>query len=483
MKPILQVKQLSIWLKSQVVNNISFDLHPEETLALVGESGAGKSITVMSIIRLLPNIAEYGRDSQLLLGNQDLLLLPENKMRKIRGHRIAMIFQDPMTSLNPVMNIASQIGESLSLHQGLTGKAQILEAAKLLTAVNIDDSVRVLKSYPHELSGGMKQRVMIAIALAGKPDILLADEPTTALDVTTQAQVLQLLKNLQQKYKMAMIFITHDLTVAAQISDNIKIMYNGEIVPETHTYSKKLFNVHKELQTATADLAAIGNNKILEIIDAKIYFPKHKVKAVDGVSLTLNAGETLGIVGTSGSGKTTLGYSLVGLHKLTAGEIKLFNIKPQDIQIIFQDHYSAMDPRMRVLDIIMEAMHRQKISKQEKIVYIENLVRQVELPLDTIWRYPHEFSGGQRQRICIARALAAKPRVIVCDEPTSSLDVSIQAQILKLLINLQKEHKLSYIFITHDMNVIKYMAHNIAVMEKGSINGSVANPALVVQSY
>ena len=508
---ILQVKNLMVSTgtgtkKTDIVNNISFTIERGETFVLLGESGSGKSITALSIMRLLPAAIKIS-DGSVILHTTNLFQLPENKMRKIRGAKIGMIFQEPQTSLNPVLTAGQQISETLRQHDNLSKKQCIKRSIELLDAVGIPDAERRINEYPHQFSGGMKQRIMIAIALAGKPDLLIADEPTTALDVTIQAQVLNLLRKLQSETGMSILFITHDIGVAAQMADHIAVMQNGSIVelktkkelfsnPE-NSYTQKLFDAIPSWEKRTEEneieeIERTERTSLLKVKDLKVYYPIRKgifkrtighVRAVDSVTIDLHAGETVAIVGESGSGKTTMGKGILQLLEVTSGDItyqktdlnkldapSLRKLR-SDIQIVFQDPYSSMNPRMMVNDIIQEGMLAQGVgeSKKERDEHTVKLLEQVGLLPEHRYRYPHEFSGGQRQRICIARALAVKPKLIICDEPTSALDVSVQAQILSLLKDLQKEYQLGYLFITHNISVVEYIAHYVAVMYEGKI--------------
>ena len=508
---IIQVKNLTVSTgtgtkKTDFVNNISFTIERGETFVLLGESGSGKSITALSIMRLLPAAIKIS-DGSVILHTTNLFQLPENKMRKIRGAKIGMIFQEPQTSLNPVLTAGQQISETLRQHDNLSKKQCIKRSIELLDAVGIPDAERRINEYPHQFSGGMKQRIMIAIALAGKPDLLIADEPTTALDVTIQAQVLNLLRKLQSETGMSILFITHDIGVAAQMADHIAVMQNGSIVelktkkelfsnPE-NSYTQKLFDAIPSWEKRTEEneieeIERTERTSLLKVKDLKVYYPIRKgifkrtighVRAVDSVTIDLHAGETVAIVGESGSGKTTMGKGILQLLEVTSGDItyqktdlnkldapSLRKLR-SDIQIVFQDPYSSMNPRMMVNDIIQEGMLAQGVgeSKKERDEHTVKLLEQVGLLPEHRYRYPHEFSGGQRQRICIARALAVKPKLIICDEPTSALDVSVQAQILSLLKDLQKEYQLGYLFITHNISVVEYIAHYVAVMYEGKI--------------
>ena len=489
----------------RAVDDISFRLEQDSTLVLLGESGCGKSITALSIMRLLP-VAARITGGRVQLRGTSLFDVPEYGMRSIRGGRIAMIFQEPQTSLNPVLNVGVQIGETLRQHKGLKGRAQRARTLELLDAVGIPEPERRIDEYPHQFSGGMKQRIMIAIALAAEPELLIADEPTTALDVTIQAQVLRLLKDLQSKTGMGILFITHDLGVAYEMGDDIAVMCGGKIVenrardpffkkPE-HPYSQKLFDAiptkEKRDRERGAGWKAPDGKSLLKVEELKVHFPikrgvfKHTVghvHAVDGVSLEIREGETVAVVGESGSGKTTLGKGILQLLRPTDGSV-IFNghdlleldaraLRRQrsDIQLVFQDPYSSMNPRMMITDIIQEGMIAQGVGgdRTQRQRRVDELLQQVGLEPQHKYRYPHEFSGGQRQRICIARALAVEPRLIICDEPTSALDVSVQAQILQLLGDLQRQLGVAYLFITHNISVVEYLAHYVAVMYKGKI--------------
>lgn len=502
--PLLTVENLTTHLPTKdgvvtPVKNVNFKIYPGQTLALLGESGSGKSLTAHSILQLLPWGTTHAPESQIMLLDRNVLALPEIELRKIRGKDVAMIFQEPMTSLNPVLRVDEQIEEVFSLHRHFQRKAYQDEVTKLLDAVQIQNSKRVQRCFPHELSGGMRQRVMIAMALAGNPKLLIADEPTTALDVVTQAQILNLLKKLQVEFGMSLLFITHDLKIAAKISDNIVVMKQGTVVEQgqtqdilhhpKHAYTKHLFSVAPKSIPDNIDAEA---ENVLSVQNLSVYFPVHRgffkkttevVRAVDDVSLVIKSGETLGLVGESGSGKTTLAKAVLALIKPTAGQISLLNTplntlsdsklrkKRNEFQIIFQDPFSSMDPRMRVIDILQEGMLALDIGSdpEERIERIDVLMQQVGLDSNWKYRYPHQFSGGERQRLCIARALSVSPRLIVCDEPTSSLDASVGAEVIDLLIELQKEYELSYLFITHNISLIKAMAHNMMVMYDGKI--------------
>jgi peptide/nickel transport system ATP-binding protein len=490
----------------RAVDGISFRLEHGRTLVLLGESGCGKSVTALSIMRLLPPAGRI-TGGRVLLRSENLFALPEYAMRTVRGGRIAMIFQEPQSSLNPVLSAGQQIGETLKQHKGLKGRARRDRTIELLDAVGIPEPERRIDEYPHQFSGGMKQRIMIAIALAAEPELLIADEPTTALDVTIQAQVLRLLRDLQQKTGMGILFITHDLGVAYEMGDEVAVMYRGQIVenrprgpffqkPE-HPYSQKLFDAlpskaKRDREEAGRPAAEAVGGSLLKVTDLKVHFPIRRgvfrhtvgyVRAVDGVSIEIREGQTVAVVGESGSGKTTLGKGILQLLRPTGGGVTfngldLLALSPRelrrqrsDMQIVFQDPYSSMNPRMMVADIIMEGMLAQGKGRdrEDRLGRVDTLLEQVGLEPQHKYRYPHEFSGGQRQRICIARALAVEPRLIVCDEPTSALDVSVQAQILQLLGDLQRELGVAYLFITHNISVVEYLAHYVAVMYKGAI--------------
>lgn len=508
--PLLEIRNLDACFGHgpdavHAVDDVSFSLNRDQTFVLLGESGSGKSVTALSIMRLLP--ATAGLAGKVLLEGRDLLVLSESEMRRIRGNRIAMIFQEPQTSLNPVLTAGEQIGETLERHQGLTGRKQRQRAIELLDEVGIPDPARRWRDYPHQFSGGMKQRIMIAMALAGRPEILIADEPTTALDVTIQARILDLLRELQRETGMAILFITHDIGVAAGVADHIAVMRDGKIVEQNsreaffttpkHAYTRQLLDALPSRERRIREAAEVPHHHVddkvlLEVENLKVHFPIRKglfkrisdhVRAVDEVSIRIHAGETVAMVGESGSGKTTLGKGILQLLKPTGGKV-MFNGEEltrldagdmrshrRDIQVVFQDPYSSMNPRMRIADIIQEGMLALKVGgdRKQRLARVDELLRQVGLNPEHKMRYPHEFSGGQRQRICIARALAVNPRLIICDEPTSALDVSVQAQILDLLRDLQRRLKLAYLFITHNIAVVEYIAHYVAVMYEGHI--------------
>jgi len=585
-QPLLRVHDMATWLDSgdaviRAVDGVSLDIPHGETFALLGESGCGKSITALSIMRLLPDSGRIVAGSVELDGI-DLLRQPEAAMRDIRGRRMAMIFQEPMLSLNPVMTVGDQIAETLARHTTLSGVALDARVAELLHLVGIADPKQRRHDYPFQFSGGMKQRAMIAIALACSPTLLIADEPTTALDVTIQAQILDLLRKLQRESGMAVMLITHDLAVVSAMAQRVAVMYAGEIVETApreqfftqpaHPYSRKLFEAlpgkqrrdlpltvirgsvppltreftacrfaercdyawqlcHTQVpawrdlggsQLVKCHLFAAGGagyaaeqtqatrppakagggqeaedvdsvgSPLLSVEDLRVHFPVRSgvlrqvtgyVKAVDGVSFTIKAGRTLGLVGESGSGKTTVGKALLRLIKPTVGRILFggedwaqlaqseLRVRRNQAQIVFQDPYSSLDPRMRIAEILEEGMIALGVGDHatDRAQRIDTLLAEVGLMPEMKFRYPHEFSGGQRQRIAIARALAVEPRLLICDEPTSALDVSVQAQILNLLRSLQQRRRLAYLFITHNIAVVEYLAHEVAVMYQGRI--------------
>ena len=596
-KPLLRIENLSTWLDTndgvvRAIEGLSIEIGRGETFALLGESGCGKSMTALSLMRLLPEAGQIVGGLVELAG-EDLLGKSEKDMRDVRGRRVAMIFQEPMLSLNPVMTVGAQVAETLARHTGLTNAALDARVLELLTAVGIPDPQRRRDEYPFQLSGGMKQRVMIAIALACDPELLIADEPTTALDVTIQAQILDLLRELQRTRGMSMLLITHDLAVVAENAQRVAVMYAGEIVEvadrdrffaaPAHPYSRKLFDSLPAARRRGAELAVIrgtvprltqefrgcrfadrcdrawdlcrsalppwqelGDGRgvrchlyadgvtpelpaavepvhrvvaeslagtiepvvttpLLQVENLKVHFPIRSgvlqrvngcVRAVDGVSLTLAAGRTLGLVGESGCGKTTVGKGILRLIEPTAGRVLFagedlarltrseLRARRDQIQIVFQDPFASLNPRMRVVEIIEEGMLALGIgqSSVERMRRIDALLDEVGLAPDMKFRYPHEFSGGQRQRIAIARALSVEPRLIICDEPTSALDVSVQAQILNLLKSLQARMGLSYLFITHNISVVEFLAHEVAVMylgrivERGSVDEVLSAP-------
>ncbi len=500
---LLEVNDLSVAFRqgareTLAVDRVSFDIRKGETVALVGESGSGKSVTALSVMKLLPYPAAHHPSGSIRFKGQELLHLRQRDIRRVRGNDITIIFQEPMTSLNPLHTIEKQIGEILLLHQGLTGQAARARTLDLLTQVGIPEPETRLKSYPHQLSGGQRQRVMIAMALANEPDLLIADEPTTALDVTVQAQILTLLKELQTRLGMAMLFITHDLGIVRKLADTVCVMKEGKIVerglvervftaPE-HPYTRALLAA--EPKPDPAPLCADAQ-VVVETRDLKVWFPVKRgvlrkvvghIKAVDGVSITVRQGETLGIVGESGSGKTTLGLALLRLvssdgpivflgSKITGLTFRQMRPFRHHMQIVFQDPYGSLSPRMSVSDIVEEGLwvHHPKLSREQREQRVIRALRDVGLDPETRFRYPHEFSGGQRQRIAVARAIVLEPTFVVLDEPTSALDMLIQAQIVELLRELQRRHNLTYTFISHDLRVVAALACRLVVMRHGKV--------------
>ncbi|GAB2206597.1 ABC transporter ATP-binding protein [Roseibium sp. ROS1] len=491
--------------RKTVVKGLSFDLKRGETLCIAGESGSGKSITALSIMGLLPEPMARVSGGEVLFQGKDLIKLPEDAMRRIRGGDIAMIFQEPMTSLNPVLTVGRQLREAILAHQDVTGSEANKRALAMLESVRLSEPARRLKQYPHELSGGMRQRVMIAMALACNPKVLIADEPTTALDVTIQAQILQLIRDLQRDFGTAVIMITHDMGVVAEMADRVIVMNHGNIVESgtasdvferpADSYTRHLLEAVPKLGAMTGvDSAARKKDQpeapVLEVEDLVVRFDLHggllnrvtsRVHAVEGVSFTLAPGETLGLVGESGCGKSTIGKALMNLvpwegsirvagQHVGIGSAQEQQRRRRDMQMIFQDPYASLDPRMTVGEIVGEPLVIHGLARGKDLKdKVASLFDRVGLPADVITRHPHEFSGGQRQRICIARALALSPKVIVADESVSALDVSVQARVLDLLQELQEDLGLSYLFISHDMAVVEQVSHRIAVMYLGQI--------------
>jgi microcin C transport system ATP-binding protein len=502
MPPLLAVDNLSVFFRAgasrvAAVRGVSFDIRRGETVALVGESGSGKSATALSIPQLLPYpAASHGPGSSIRLDGEELIGARPATLRRLRGGRMAMIFQEPMTSLNPLHTLERQIAETLSLHKGLSGAAARARTVELLRLVGLPDAETRLAAYPHQLSGGQRQRVMIAMALANEPDLLIADEPTTALDVTIQAQILKLLKELQGRLGMAMLLITHDLGIVRKVAERVCVMTEGEIVERgtvaelfarpRHPYTRRLLAAEPKGRPRPVDPPP---PVVFAGTDLRVWFPIKAgvlrrtvgyVKAVDGVSLAIREGQTLGVVGESGSGKTTLGLALLRLTD-SRGEIAYDGtrldtlpsgrLRPlrRALQIVFQDPFSSLSPRLSIAQIIEEGLkvHRLGGSEAERRRLIEETLREVGLDPEAADRYPHEFSGGQRQRVAIARALVLKPRFVVLDEPTSALDMSVQAQIVDLLRALQERHRLAYLFISHDLRVVRALASDIIVLKDG----------------
>lgn len=479
------------------VKGISFCVPPKETVALVGESGSGKSVTAFSILKLLPYPMASNPTGEILFDGQDLLKLPDPKLREIRGRRIGMIFQEPMTALNPLHTISKQIAETIRLHLGLSKEKALLRVKELLELVEFPEGIDRLDAYPHQLSGGQRQRVMIAMALACKPDLLIADEPTTALDVTIQAGIIKLLQKLQSELGMSMLLISHDLSMVKRLANQVIVMHHGKIVEEgavkevfespKHEYTKRLIACEP---SGMADPIAKNAPELLSANDMMVSFENRSLFrlkklppkiAVNGVSLSLKKGETLGVVGESGSGKSTLAYGILRLVSARGKIIFLGKELPstfkemrplrRDLQIIFQDPFGSLNPRFSIFDVVCEGLkiHESALSLEMLRNRAEKVLEQVGLNAQFLDRYPHELSGGQRQRVAIARALVLNPKVVVLDEPTSALDRSIQADILDLLRNLQKQLKLSYIFISHDLKVVRAMAHRMIVLHQGKI--------------
>ena len=501
--PLLSVRNLSVAFRQdgrefRAVDGVSFDIAKGETVALVGESGSGKSVTAMSIPRLLPYPAASHPTGEILFKGRDLLKASDAELRAVRGNDITMVFQEPMTSLNPLHTVERQVAEILRLHKGLGERAARDRVLELLSAVGITDPASRLGSYPHQLSGGQRQRVMIAMALANEPDLLIADEPTTALDVTVQAQILKLLEEIQSRMGLAILFITHDLGIVGRIADRVSVMTRGKIV-ETgptaeifrtpqHAYTRHLLAAEPKGEPPASDPAA---PIVAETSDLKVWFPIKRglfrktvghVKAVDGVTVRVREGQTVGVVGESGSGKTTLGLAML---RLIASEgrivvmgrdvqgLKSAETRPmrRNMQVVFQDPFGSLSPRLSIEDIIAEglAVHMPKLSEAERTARVVAALQEVGLDPETRHRYPHEFSGGQRQRISIARAMVLEPKFVMLDEPTSALDMSVQAQVVDLLRDLQRKHGLAYLFISHDLKVVRALANDVIVMKDGKV--------------
>jgi len=502
-EPLLQIRDLSVSFgrgESEVkaVRGVSFDIGTQQTVALVGESGSGKSVTALSVTQLLSYPFAHHPTGSIRFRGDELVGAGPSLLRAVRGNEISMIFQEPMTALNPLHTIEAQIAESLRLHKGLIGTAANTRVLELLDLVGIRDAKNRLGSYPHELSGGQRQRVMIAMALANEPDLLIADEPTTALDVTIQAQILELLDELKTRLSMSLLLITHDLGIVRKMADTIHVMTQGEIVESgtpqqifnspQHSYTRKLLNAEPGPKSERAvDDAPV----VLSAQNIKVWFPLKKglfgrvkdyVKACDGISLELRAGRTVGVVGESGSGKTTLGMALLRLIP-SEGEIyfhgqPIHSLRQQQMrelrsrmQIVFQDPFGSLSPRLSVLQIIEEGLkvHDHSLTEEDRLSIVANMLKEVGLEESSMHRFPHEFSGGQRQRIAIARAMVLKPELLVLDEPTSALDMSVQAQIVDLLRELQSRYQLAYLFISHDLKVVRALSDEIIVMRQGSV--------------
>ncbi len=501
--PLLSVEDLSVAFRSEgkvatAVDRVSFRILPGETLALVGESGSGKSVSALSVLKLLQYPAASHPTGAIRFNGTDLLAADEKILRRVRGNDISMIFQEPMSSLNPLHTIERQVSEVLSIHRGLGRAAARQRTLELLTQVGIRDPESRLGAFPHQLSGGQRQRVMIAMALANEPKLLIADEPTTALDVTVQAQILKLLKEQQVARGMAMLFITHDLGIVRRIADRVCVMYKGKIVEEgptanifanpRHDYTRHLLAAEPKGRPPEADP---GAPVVAEAKDLKVWFPIRTgfmrkvtghVKAVDGIDLTVRAGQTVGVVGESGSGKTTLGLAMCRMIG-SKGEIRFDGARIDErsfkamrdyrdrMQIVFQDPFGSLSPRMPIADIIAEGLlvHRRNLSAAERDARVVSVLQEVGLDPATRFRYPHEFSGGQRQRVAIARAMVLEPRFVMLDEPTSALDMSVQAQVVDLLRDLQARHGLAYLFISHDLKVVRALANEVVVMRQGQV--------------
>jgi len=502
-QPLLDVRDLSVVFHQPsgdtvAVDHISFSIRRGQCVALVGESGSGKSVSALSVLKLLPYPTASHPSGNILFNGRDLLKVSEREMRGVRGNDISIIFQEPMTSLNPLHTIEKQIGEILQLHHSVTGQMARSRTLELLNQVGIPEPETRLNSYPHQLSGGQRQRVMIAMALANEPDLLIADEPTTALDVTVQAQILALLADVRKRLGMSLLFITHDLGIVRRIADVVCVMNNGKIVEQgpveevftapKHPYTRALLNAEPKPDPAPP---RPESPVVISADDLKVWFPIKRgflrsvvghIKAVDGVTLSVRKGETLGVVGESGSGKTTLGLALLRLISsdgpivFLGKEIQGLRFKEmlpfrRDMQIVFQDPFGALSPRMSVGDIVAEGLsvHQPKLSRDGREARVIQALREVGLDPATRFRYPHEFSGGQRQRISIARAVVLEPNFVVLDEPTSALDMLFQAQMVDLLRELQRKRDLTYMFISHDLRVVASLASHLIVMRNGKV--------------
>jgi microcin C transport system ATP-binding protein len=502
-EPLLSVQDLSVAFRQSgqdmlAVDRVSFDIMPGETVALVGESGSGKSVSALSVLKLLPYPSAHHPSGRILFKGKDLIQASDDEMRQVRGNDITMVFQEPMTSLNPLHTIERQVGEILKIHRGMSDRDARRRTLELLDLVGIRDAANRLDAYPHQLSGGQRQRVMIAMSLANEPDLLIADEPTTALDVTVQAQILRLMGELKTRLGMAMLFITHDLGIVRKVADRVCVMLKGKIVEHgpvaqvfddpQHSYTQRLLAAEPK---GRANPVRPDAPTVVEAGPIKVWFPIKRgllqrtvghVKAVDGVSIRVREGETVGIVGESGSGKTTLGLAILRLISSDGpvvflgrriDELSSRQIRPlrKNLQVVFQDPYGSLSPRLSVAEIVEEGLLVQNrgLSYAQRREVVARALQDVGLDPATMDRYPHEFSGGQRQRIAIARAMALEPQFVVLDEPTSALDMSVQAQIVELLRDLQQRHNLAYMFISHDLKVVRALANHVIVMQDGSI--------------
>jgi microcin C transport system ATP-binding protein len=502
-EPLLSVQDLSVAFRQGgqdmlAVDRVSFDIMPGETVALVGESGSGKSVSALSVLKLLPYPSAHHPSGRILFKGKDLIRASDDEMRQVRGNDITMVFQEPMTSLNPLHTIERQVGEILEIHRGMSDRDARRRTLELLDLVGIRDAANRLDAYPHQLSGGQRQRVMIAMSLANEPDLLIADEPTTALDVTVQAQILRLMGELKARLGMAMLFITHDLGIVRKVADRVCVMLKGKIVEHgpvaqvfdnpQHAYTQRLLAAEPK---GRANPVPQDAPTVVEAGPIKVWFPIKRgflqrtvghVKAVDGVSIRVREGETVGIVGESGSGKTTLGLAILRLISSDGpvvflgrriDELSSRQIRPlrKNLQVVFQDPYGSLSPRLSVAEIVEEGLLVQDrgLSYAQRREVVARALQDVGLDPATMDRYPHEFSGGQRQRIAIARAMALEPQFVVLDEPTSALDMSVQAQIVELLRDLQKRRNLAYMFISHDLKVVRALANQVIVMQNGTI--------------
>ena len=502
-EPVLTIDNLHVEFRqggniTHAVRGISFHINDKETVALVGESGSGKSVTALSILKLLPYPQAHHRAGSIVYEGRELLSADEKALRQVRGNEISMIFQEPISSLNPLHTVERQVGEILDIHRGMSGSQARERVLELLTQVGIRDPQERLDAYPHQLSGGQRQRVMIAMALANEPDLLIADEPTTALDVTIQAQILELLADLKAKRGMAMLFITHNLSVVRKIADRVCVMTEGEIVEQgpteeiftnpQHAYTKHLLAAEPKGDPPKTDHSA---PVIMEGDNLKVWFPIKRgllrktvghIKAVDGIDVEVREGQTLGVVGESGSGKTTLGLALLRLlsskgriaflgREIQGTKFKETQALRANMQIVFQDPYGSLSPRMVIADIVAEGLriHEPSLGERERDERVFKALEEVGIDPETRFRYPHEFSGGQRQRVAIARAMVLKPRFVMLDEPTSALDMSVQAQVVDLLRDLQRRHGLAYLFISHDLKVVRALANDVIIMRDGKV--------------